>query len=95
MKTKKRITTFSFWKENRKDGFFQLTATELFGRFIMWLPTKEKAWLEYYGISDCVQAFVGESLNAIGNTENDFEEYRAMEEILKPVRRNYLDKQTA
>lgn len=95
MKMKIGHKVFNFWKENKVAGFFQLTDLELIAKFVEWLPTKDKAWLEYYGISEVVQVFVADGLNAVGNTEKDFAEYRSMEALLKPIRRNYLDKQTA
>lgn len=82
---------FNFWKGNKVDGFFQLTQAELIEKFNAWIPTKDRSWLDYYGISECVQVFVSENLNAIGNTENDFAEYRTMEIILKPIRKAFLD----
>lgn len=91
MKTKTKIQTFNFWKENKKSGFFQLTENELTSEFEKWLPTKDKEWLEYYSISDCVNIFVMEALTAIGNTDDDFAEYQIMCELLKPVRRKFLE----
>ena len=91
MKKKNKINKFSFWKENKISGFFQLTEQELIKDFKQWLPTKDIAWHRYYSITDGVNCFISESLTAIGNTENDFEEYRQMEEILKPIRRTYLE----
>jgi len=95
MKMKLEHSVFNFWKENKLTGFFQLTDKELIEKFNAWLPTKERSWLDYYGISECVQVFVAEGLNSVGNTENEFAEYRSMEMLLKPIRRTYLEKQTA
>lgn len=88
---KKKTTTFNFWKENKKSGFFQLTEQELIKEFQQWLPTKNLDWHRYYSITDGLNCFISEALTAIGNTENNFEEYREMEEILKPIRRAYLE----
>ena len=83
-------TVFKFWKGNKLTGFFQLTDKELIEKFNEWLPTKERSWLDYYGTRDCVCVFISEHLNSIGNTENNFAEYQAMEELLKPIKNNYL-----
>ena len=83
---------FNFWKGNKVSGHFQMNATQLKSKFLEWMPTRDLAWHEYYGISDCVNAFISDALDAIGNTENDFSEYRHMETLLKPVRREYLNK---
>lgn len=93
MKARHKHTVFNFWKENKTSGFFQLTEQELIKEFNQWLPTKEVAWLEYYSTTDVVSVFVQEALTAIGNTDNDFEEYKAMEDLLKPIKRKFIDKQ--
>lgn len=101
MKTKAKtkstpsLKAFSFWKENKTSGFFTLTEKELIEEFKKWLETRDRAWVEYYPINECLNMFIMEALTAIGNTDDDFEEYKVMEVILKPVRREYLDKQTA
>ena len=90
---KSLVSVFSFWKENKLSGFFQLTDKELIEKFNEWLPTKERSWLDYYSTRDCINAFISEHLNSIGNTENNFAEYDVMEELLKPIKRTY-DNQT-
>lgn len=88
------IDTYSFWKGNRKDGFFQLSAEEVIEKYKEWLPTENLDWHTYYGLTDSINRFVSKYLLSIGNTENDFEEYRSMELLLRDVRNNYLQKAT-
>jgi hypothetical protein len=82
---------FSFWKDNKKSGFFRLTKEELIEQFKEWLPSKDVSWHEYYSTMDALNCFISEKLSAIGNTDNDFAEYEQMIQILKPVRRIYID----
>lgn len=86
---------FNFWKENRVDGFFQLTEDELSAKFIDYCAQKSKEWLAHYSISDVVAAFISDKedgLNSVGNSDNNFSEYRVMDKILKPVLKSYLAK---
>ena len=85
-----KVVVFSFWKDNKVSGFFQLTDKELSAKFKVWLLTKDKEWLAYYGINDCINNFVSVELNAIGNTENNFWEYDSMRDLLAPIRNSYL-----
>lgn len=89
----KKPKLFSFWKENKKAGLFQLSVEQLIKEFEAWLPKKNKLWIEHYGTRDIVSVFVGEKegLNSVGNDENDYAEYEEMAEILKPVKNKYLD----
>jgi|ERR1035437_3980290 hypothetical protein len=90
---KKQTKLFSFWKDNKTDGLFQLTKYELIEKFQAWLPTKKPEWIEHYDTRNCVGVFVGEKegLNSVGNDENKYAEYDEMAEILKPIRRKYLE----
>lgn len=90
MKMKVSHDKFNFWRENKVAGFFRLSRPALIKEFEKWLPTKDKAWLEYYGISECVQIFVAEGLNSVGNTDKNFAEYKNMEILLKPIRNKFL-----
>lgn len=89
--TNKKQQVFNFWKENQLSGFFQLNEEQLIERFSGYLKTKQPEWIDYYSISDIVSVFISDGLNAIGNSDDNFSEYRAMETLLKPVKRAYLD----
>lgn len=82
--------TFNFWRENKVTNHFTLTETALKEKFISYLKTKEKEWLEYYGIQQILAHFIAYDLNAVGNKDNEWKEYREMEELLKPIKRAYL-----
>ena len=82
---------YNFWKENKISGHFELTEKQLISKFREWLPSKKLEWYSYYRIEDCLNCFISEALNAIGNTDNDFREYREMEELLNPIRREYIN----
>lgn len=84
--------TFNFWKENKVDGFFQLTEGELSIKFIEWMKLQSKDRLSIYSTNDAVSLFIADKrgLNSVGNSEKDFAEYRTMEIILKPILRTFL-----
>jgi hypothetical protein len=42
------MRTYNFWKENRQKGLFQLTFLEIKTKFIEWMKTKERSWMDYY-----------------------------------------------
>jgi len=49
---------FTFWKENKTDDCFELTADTLSDKFIKWLYTKDNDWLEYYAADMVVRYFL-------------------------------------
>ena len=77
--------TFTFWKENNTSLCYSLTEAELINQFKEWLPRKKVVWHEQYPISHVLNCFVAEELTSIGNTENDFAEYREMEKLITSV----------
>ena len=84
---------FNFWKNNRIDGFFQLTEGELCIKFTEWMQHQSKDRLAHYLISDNVAMFIADKehgLSSMGNSEKDFAEYRIMEIVLKPIIRTHL-----
>lgn len=88
MKIVKRDTSeFNFWKNNKLSGHFKLSKDELIVLFIKWLSQKEYAWVDHYEIDVCVQMFMMDGLNSVGNGAP---EYRAMEGLLRKYRSEYL-----
>lgn len=65
------ITNFSFWKNNKKDQFFQLSDEEVAIRFRIWMLTKDREFLEHYGIETATRIFITEDLSAVGK-ESEF-----------------------
>lgn len=51
--------TFTFWKDNRTDGEYQMTVSQLKVKFFKWMKTKEKDWLAYYS-AQLVKIFIGD-----------------------------------
>lgn len=48
---------FTFYKENKISGKYELPLDEIKTKFVEWMKTKEKDWLEYY-ISNLENEFV-------------------------------------
>lgn len=88
---KTECSVFNFWKDNKLTGFFQLTDKELIQKFSEWMKTKDVAWLDYYTTQEVVSVFVSKGLGAVGNSENNFSEYRSMVLLLKPYKRKFID----
>ena len=63
---------FKLFKENRLDKEYLLNETEITGKFIDWLETKEEEWLDYYAI-DLVRIFISEpsGLNSVTDEYNE------------------------
>lgn len=83
-----------FWRENKIDKHFILTEEEFIRYFEEWLTKQQKEWLQYYGcnISTIVLSFVTfkDGLNSTPSTDDN--QYKRMDEILKPIRNNYFIK---
>lgn len=84
---------FNFWKDNRVDGFFQLTEGELSIKFIEWMNHQSTDRLSYYSTSDNVAMFIADKehgLSSMGNSDHEFAEYRSMEKLLKSIIKAHL-----
>lgn len=49
---------FTFWRENKVANEFKLLASEMKPKFLDWLITKEKTWVDYYGSEQVIIAFI-------------------------------------
>ena len=76
---------FTFWKENKTDNEYQLTAEELVDKFKAWLLRKDQEWLEYYNIVMIVRCFI----TANDGLKSTFKESE-MPSILSHLERIYL-----
>ena len=88
MKNTKQI--FTFWKDNKIAGIYQLTEDQLIEKFEEWLPSMVLQSRNYWNMPSCVRYFVTHILDSVGNNENDGAEYYAMERLLFPIREKYI-----
>lgn len=84
---------FNFYKDNRMDGHYTLTAKELTEKFDAWLKVQEIKWLEHYLPSTVVAAFVWSDNEFALDSTLDDNEAEELVKLLAPVRRCFLDKQ--
>jgi hypothetical protein len=63
---------YTFYKDNKLDQEFTLTLDEIKSRFIDWMKTKEKSWLEYYSLYGYLPiAFIGEPTGLYSTIDNE------------------------
>ncbi len=78
-------TEWTFWKENSLNQKYQLPLKEIVKKFLEWMKSKEKSWLEHYAFSgiQTIVVFVGDKetgLNSVAEQETYEELYEALEE---------------
>lgn len=85
---KTQTQTFTFWKDNRLDQQFTLTAEELQTKFLAWMKQRKKDWLEYYAFN-LVRTFI----TAKDGLSSVFEEsdYEKIELLLREIKWRYLN----
>lgn len=82
-------TIFQFWKDNRLDQKFTLTADELVDKFKTWVASKEVAWINYYSTDRAICAFITDKEELKGlSSVHDSNEFQVMYELLRPI---YID----
>ncbi len=86
MTKNKPLLKFDFWLENKKDQHYELNEVDLIERFIKWLSTKDKDWINYYNSSRAIASFIGdkEGLNSVSEDG----QFAGIYEILRPI---YID----
>lgn len=53
---------YTFWKDNLTDKIFSLTPHQVKDKFLTWMKSKDKSWLEYYGFTpSMMHVFIGDS----------------------------------
>lgn len=58
---------YRFWKDNRTDKDFILSESEVQDKFLEWMKSKDRDWLDYYGHNQSMMhLFIGESENGKG-----------------------------
>lgn len=77
-------TKFTFFKDNRNDGEFSLTIDEIKEKYLAWLKTKEKSWVEYYG-HQTVRAFIADK-DGLSSVVGDPADYVDLEDDLMETR---------
>lgn len=83
---------FHFWKNNRKDQEYTLSLKEFREKYLEWLKTKEKSWLEYYGFNiQSMQFFIGDEESKKGlQSVGDLNDSEKQWELLQDVRVKYF-----
>lgn len=77
-------TTFTFYKDNRNDGQYSLTVEEIKEKYLAWLKTKERSWVEYYG-HRTVWAFISDK-DGLSSVVGDPAYYADLEDMLMETR---------
>ena len=83
---------FKFWKDNKLDQEFTLSAREFKAKYLEWLKTKEKSWLEYYGFNIAsMHYFIGDKESEKGlQCVSELEEAQEQWDIIQEVRVKYF-----
>lgn len=83
---------FTFWKNNRTDEEFKLTTKEIAVKFVEYLKTKEKSWLEHYAYSPVfLSFFIGAKEDERGlQSVSDENADSLLMDYLRPVKNEYL-----
>jgi hypothetical protein len=86
---KTKIELFQFWKDNKIDLYFTLTGKEIAEKFNLWLDTKEKSWIEYYGGFQSMRTFIGDK-NGLKSVAEESELHDLYEDHLFQIYINKL-----
>jgi hypothetical protein len=85
------MKTFDFYKDNRADNKFTLTFGEVKEKFIKFMKTKKKSWLEYYCFNYNIQnSFIG-TFSGLCSTMEEVPR-KELCEMLNECKWDYLNK---
>lgn len=79
---------YKFWKENQLDQECELTEDEIKEKYLKYLESKEKEWIEYY-ISNLVTFFIADGIDGLNST-SESETVNEIENFLRPVRDKFM-----
>ncbi len=84
---------YKFWKDNQTDLEFTLDLDQVKEKFLAWMKTKDKDWLEYYGYNPgLMQSFIGDSEEKKGlQSVSDDSTNTVLWEELKLTRVSYFE----
>jgi hypothetical protein len=89
MKTKDGFfTEYVFFKDNRNDQRYVLTIKQIKEKYLDFLKTKEKSWIEYYG-HQTVEAFIADK-SGLSSVADDLAYYTSLKELLMPLRHEFV-----
>jgi len=77
---------FDLWKENKLDQHYQLTAEEFKTKFIDWVKTRDKEWLDYRGLDQVIVLFI-----SMDHGLDSTFDYEQMGEMSKVVEEDYYN----
>jgi len=81
---------YNFWKENRLDQKFTLGIEEFKTKFLEWMETKEKSWLEHYCMN-LVLIFITDPSGLNSTFENEVGVIEEIDTLIKDAKWKYLN----
>ena len=87
------LNSWVFFKDNKKNRAYSLSLEELKIKYLDWLKTKDKSWLEYYGYNiQSMYIFIGDSEESKGlNSTSVMEDGEEQWKSLRVVRVDYFN----
>jgi hypothetical protein len=79
---KLKKTKFTFWKNNRIDGFYVLTEKELVEKFKQFIHSEDRRWVAESHIYELMNKFIGGYLSSVG----DNKETERILDLIVPIR---------
>lgn len=90
IKNHTNMTEYDFWKENKLDQKFTLRIEEFKEKFLVWMQTKEKSWLEHY-YANLILIFITDPSGLNAAFENGIGVIEEIEALIKDAKWKYLN----